>query len=106
MLQASNKYKTMVEAKTWNAPSPEDEKIMALEAQLKKMKKPKEPNKPNKLGKPSKGAKGQGKGKGQVMSRKASLDDQATPSSRQAQDQNCGWQSLLVVLQAQELGRS
>jgi len=62
VLQASNKYKTMVEAKTWNAPSPEDKKIMDLEAQLKKMKKPKEPNKPIKLGKPSK-EKGKGKGK-------------------------------------------
>jgi len=59
MLQASNKYKTMVEAKTWNAPSPEDEKIIALEAQLKKMKKPNKPNKPDK---PSK-EKGKGKGK-------------------------------------------
>jgi len=34
MLQASNKYKTMVQTGTWNAPSPEEEKILALESQI------------------------------------------------------------------------
>jgi len=51
MLHASNKYKTMVEAKTWNAPSPEDKKnhgsggpAQDEEAQGAQG----EPNKPNK----------------------------------------------------------
>ncbi len=42
MLQASNKYKTMFENQTWNAPSPEEEKILALESQIQKLKKQKE----------------------------------------------------------------
>jgi hypothetical protein len=42
MLQASNKYKTMIQTGTWNAPSPEEEKILALETQLERLKKKKE----------------------------------------------------------------
>jgi len=41
MLQASNKYKTMFQNQTWNAPSPEEEKILALESQIQKLKKQK-----------------------------------------------------------------
>jgi len=37
MLQASNRYKTMFEAKTWNAPLPE-EKILALEPKSRSFK--------------------------------------------------------------------
>ena len=37
MLQASNKYKSMVQSNTWNAPSPEEEKILALEMKIKKL---------------------------------------------------------------------
>jgi len=40
MLQAENKFKTMFEAKTWNAPSPKKEKILALEMQIQKRKSP------------------------------------------------------------------
>jgi hypothetical protein len=47
MLQASNKYKTMVQQGLWNAPSPESEKILALEAKLLKLtSKKKEESKP------------------------------------------------------------
>ena len=41
MLQADNKFKIMREAKTWNAPSPEEEKILALETQIQKLRKEK-----------------------------------------------------------------
>jgi len=34
MLQASNKYKTMFQAKTWNTTLPEEEKILALQTQI------------------------------------------------------------------------
>lgn len=37
MLRAADKYKRMVEAKEWKAPSPEHEKIIALEAAIKKL---------------------------------------------------------------------
>jgi hypothetical protein len=37
MLRAAEKYKRMVEAKEWKAPSPEHEKIIALEAAIKKL---------------------------------------------------------------------
>ena len=37
MLLAENKYKAMVEGKRWNAPDAQMEKIIALEAQIKKM---------------------------------------------------------------------
>ena len=37
MLVAENKYKAMVEGKRWNAPDAQMEKIIALEAQIKKM---------------------------------------------------------------------
>ena len=37
MLLASNKYKTLVESGRWNTPSEEDNKIIALEAQVKQL---------------------------------------------------------------------
>ncbi len=37
MLQADNKVKTMFKARTWNAPSPKGEKILALETQIQKL---------------------------------------------------------------------
>ena len=37
MLRAADKYKRMVESKEWKAPSPEHEKIIALEAAIKKL---------------------------------------------------------------------
>jgi len=47
-LQASNKYKTMFQARTWNAPLPEEENILALEIHIQKLqkekKKPKQSN--------------------------------------------------------------
>jgi len=46
MLQADNKFKTMCQAQTWNAPSPKEEKILAFETQIQKLckekKKPKQ----------------------------------------------------------------
>ncbi len=39
MLLCENKYKTMVLNQTWNAPSPEDEKIVALQAEVTKLQK-------------------------------------------------------------------
>ena len=39
MLQASNKYKLLKEAGTWNAPSEEEEKILALQAEMHNLKK-------------------------------------------------------------------
>jgi len=63
MLQASNKYKTMVQTGSWNAPSLEEEKILALESQIQKLKKQKEkPTQDKKGGKDDK--KGEKKGKG------------------------------------------
>jgi len=38
-LPANNKYKTMFKAQTWNDPSPEEEKILALETQIQKLQK-------------------------------------------------------------------
>jgi len=62
MLQASNKYKTMFVNQTWNAPSPEEEKILALESQIQKLKKQKEkPTQDKKGGK--EGKKGKKKGR-------------------------------------------
>jgi len=39
MLLADNKFKTFKQAQTWNAPSPEEEKILALETQIQKLQK-------------------------------------------------------------------
>ena len=39
MLLCENKYKTMVLNQTWNAPSPKDEKIVALQAEVTKLQK-------------------------------------------------------------------
>ena len=44
MSLANNKYKTLIENGKWMAPSPEEEKIMALEAKLAKMSNPKKPS--------------------------------------------------------------
>jgi len=43
MLLADNKFKTFRQANTWNAPSPEEEKILALESQIQKLQKEKKP---------------------------------------------------------------
>ncbi len=37
MLLADNKFKTFKQADTWNAPSPEEEKILTLETQIQKL---------------------------------------------------------------------
>ncbi len=37
MLLADNKFKTFHQAQMWNAPSPEEEKILALETQIQKL---------------------------------------------------------------------
>ena len=47
MQLALNKYQARVEKKEWNAPSPEQQKILALEAELKKMKSAKRPQQSN-----------------------------------------------------------
>lgn len=46
MLRAADKYKRMAKSTEWKAPSPEHEKIIALEAALKKLTKAKPPSKP------------------------------------------------------------
>jgi len=43
MLLADNKFKTFHQANTWNAPSPEEEKILALKSQIQKLWKEKKP---------------------------------------------------------------
>ena len=53
MTLAQNKYQTKVENGTWNAPSEAEEKIIALEAEVKKLQSKKETS-----------GKGKGKGKG------------------------------------------
>jgi len=59
MLLADNKFKTFKQAETWNAPSLEEEKILALEMQIqtlrKERKKPKQQE--NKKGKDKDGTK-------------------------------------------------
>jgi len=50
MLLAENKYKAMVEGKRWNAPDAQMEKIIALEAQIKKMSNSNKGKKDNKKG--------------------------------------------------------
>ncbi len=55
MLLADNKFKTFKQANTWNAPSPEEEKILALKTQIQKLrkekKKPKQQDSKNGRGK-------------------------------------------------------
>ncbi len=66
MTQANNKYKSLVQAQMWNAPSPELQKIMALEATIEQLKKKGKPNNSDnnkgkgnsKKGKNKKGKKG------------------------------------------------
>ena len=53
MLQAGNKYKTMIQQGTWAAPSAEEEKIIALEAKIQQMQKG--TSKKNKKGNQNKG---------------------------------------------------
>ncbi len=62
MLQVDSKFKTMFQAKMWNAPSPEEEKILALEMQIQKLKKEKKKPK-QEGGKKGKGKEGSKKGK-------------------------------------------
>jgi len=73
MTQANNKYKRLVQAQTWNAPSPELQKIMALEATIKQLKKIGKPNNNDnkgkgnsKKGKNKKGKKGDKEDKGKL----------------------------------------
>jgi hypothetical protein len=47
MTQAGNKYKSLLQAGTWNAPSPELQKIMALEAKIQQLQKKKGDNNNN-----------------------------------------------------------
>ncbi len=61
MLLADNKFKTYKQAQTWNAPSPEEEKILALESQIQKLRK--EKKKPKQLEKKGEGKDGTKKGK-------------------------------------------
>ena len=58
MLKAADKYKRMVEAKEWKAPSPEHEKIIALEAAIKRLN-----NKQPKVNSTSTSTNGKGKKK-------------------------------------------
>jgi len=62
MLQADSKLKTMFKARTWNAPSPEEEKILALETQIQKLQKEKKKPK-QEGGKKGKAKDGSKKGK-------------------------------------------
>jgi len=59
MTQANNKYKSLVQANTWNATSLELQQIMALEATIKQLKKKEKPYNVNK----GKGNNGKGKNK-------------------------------------------
>ena len=59
---ASNKYKTLVLQGKWNAPSPEQEQIQALQAKLQKMEKARRVGTQRQSGKSD--GKGNGKGKG------------------------------------------
>jgi len=61
MLQADNKFKTMFQA--WNAPSPEEEKILALETQIQKLQKEKKKPKQQEGGKKGGGKEGSKKRK-------------------------------------------
>jgi hypothetical protein len=69
MLQAGNKYKTMVQQGTWAAPSAEEEKIIALEAKIKSLQK---------TGKKKDKDKGQPKGKGKKNNQKRNKPDWMT----------------------------
>ncbi len=58
MLLANNKFKMFRQAKTWNAPSPEEEKILALETQIQKLQKEKKkPKQQEKKGEDKNGTK-------------------------------------------------
>lgn len=58
MLLADNKFKTFRQAETWNAPSPEEEKILALETQIQKLRKEKKkPKQQEKKGEDKNGTK-------------------------------------------------
>jgi len=58
MLLADNKFKTFRQAKTWNAPSLEEEKILALETQIQKLwKEKKKPKQQEEKGKDKNGTK-------------------------------------------------
>ena len=58
MLLADNKFKTFCQANTWNAPSPEEEKILALESQIQKLQKEKKkPKQQEKKGEDKNGTK-------------------------------------------------
>jgi hypothetical protein len=61
MHQAQNKYKAMIDDKTWAAPTKEEEKIIALEAKITKLTSKKNPQKDKKKG--QRGHKNKSKGK-------------------------------------------
>jgi len=64
MEQADNKFKLLKESGNWNAPSEQEEKILALQSEIKILKKKsKDPKKPPFKGKPTDG-KGKGKNAG------------------------------------------
>ena len=65
MEQADNKFKLLKESGNWNAPSEQEEKILALQSEIKNLKKKstRDPKKPPYKGKPT-DTKGKGKGTG------------------------------------------
>jgi hypothetical protein len=73
MQLAENKYKSLVEGSKWNAPDEQTEKIIALQAQVKKLAARKGKDKPGPKTPPGGGPKA-GKGKG-------GKDDQKTPAT-------------------------
>ncbi len=63
MLQVDNKFKTMFQAKTWNAPFPKEDKILTLETQIQKLWKEKKKHKQQEGGKKGDGKEGSKKKK-------------------------------------------
>lgn len=95
MQLALNKYRTLVEGGKWNAPTEADEKIIALEAQLKKMS-----TKNASTGKVTPGRKAQGTGKPNKKQAKSRYDrpawmfeppKQGEPSTKTANEKQYHW---------------
>jgi len=94
MLLADNKFKTFRQANTWNAPSPEEEKILALKSQIQKLQKEKKPKQQEGTKKGDKDGAKKGKKK-----KKDSLKWMTIPlANGQAQDRQ--GQTVLLVCQA------
>jgi len=68
MLLADNKFKTFHQAQTWNTPSPEEEKILALETQIQRLHK--EKKKPKQQDRTKKGENKEGTKKGKRKKKK------------------------------------